>query len=124
MSGDVKKVLQKFHHQPPKPHQFSPFYAALYAKSIKGKHQYAPQINSYSLLPPSKITRVQQILGRFLYYARAIDNTLLPALNTIAEKQAAATKQMEDQYHSLLDYVSTQPNVSLRFYKIDMVLTI
>ena len=66
--------------------QFSPFAAALYVKASKGQRLYAQKIDSSSLLTPAKITRVQKIVGIFLYYVRDIDNTLLPALNIIAKK--------------------------------------
>ena len=53
-----------------------------------------------------------------------IDNTLLTALNTIAAKKAAVTKQTEDQWHRFLDCNATKPNISLIFQKGDMDLTI
>ena len=40
------------------------------------------------LLNKQETTQVQQIIGRLLYYARALDNTLLVALNTISQTQA------------------------------------
>ena len=124
MLGYVKKLLQMFHHQPSKSPQFSPFDTAPYVKSIKGQSQYAPKIDSSSLLPPEKNIRVQKIVRSFLCYARAINDTLLPALNTISAKRDATTKQMEDQCHMLLYFVATQPNIYLIFHKSDMVLTI
>ena len=103
MSGSVQKLLQKFQHQPPKLPQFTPFAAAPYVKAIKGQRQYTPKIDSSSLLPPEKNIRVQKIVRSFLCYARAINDTLLPALNTISAKRDATTKQMEDQCHKFLD---------------------
>ena len=38
------------------------------------------------------IKRVQVIVGDLLYYAIAVDNTLLVALNAIGTQQAAATE--------------------------------
>ena len=35
------------------------------------------------LLMPTETRRTQQIVGSFLYYARAIDNKIHPALNDI-----------------------------------------
>ena len=99
----VPKVLQNFQHQPPKSPQFSPFSAALYVKYIKVKRQYAQKINSSSFLPPEKITRVQQIIGSLIYYTRAIDNTLLPALNKISTKQDADTKKWNINSKGVLD---------------------
>ena len=67
---------------------------------------------------------MQKIVISLLYYARYIDNTLLPASKIIATKKADDTKQTEYQCHRVLDYVATQPNVSLVFHKSGMVLTI
>ena len=79
------------------------FSAALYVKAINEQHQYAPEIDSALLLPFSEITRVQQVVGSLLHYSKAIDNTLLPTLNTIDSKQSTATKQTEYQCHRVLD---------------------
>ena len=35
---------------------------------------------------------LQQIVGSILFYARAVNNTVLKALNTIAQHTATATK--------------------------------
>ena len=43
MPGYVQRLLQKFHCQPPKLPQLSPFFAAPYVKAIKGQRQYAPK---------------------------------------------------------------------------------
>ena len=53
----------------------------------KRKRQYAPTIYSSSLLPPDKITRVQKIVGSLLYYDKAKDNILLPALNKFLQNK-------------------------------------
>eukprot|EP00957_Ditylum_brightwellii_P057688 4374236-Ditylum_brightwellii.AAC.1 len=59
-----------------------------------------------------EIKRIQDIVGTPLYYSRAADPTLAAALSTIASQQAAATKQMEEACHQLLDYISTHPNAA------------
>ena len=74
--------------------------------------------------PHSKIKWVQKIVVSLLCYDRSIDDKILPELNTIYTKQAAATKQTKYQFHRILDYIATQPNISLRCHKSDMVLTI
>ena len=45
-------------------------------------------------------------------------------MKTISAKQAATTKQTEDQCSRFLDYVAAQPNISLMFHNSYMVLTI
>lgn len=65
---------------------------------------------------------VQSIFGSLLYYARCIDNTLLPALNDIATSQTTPTGNTLAKCEQLLDYVSTYPHVALRFHASNMQL--
>ena len=44
-------------------------------------------------LLPKGIKYVQSVVGTFLYYARAIDCTMLPALAQIATQQAQPTQR-------------------------------
>ena len=55
------------------------------------KPQLAP-IDTTPLFPDSDKKRIQQIVGSFLYYARAIDSTILPALSKISSTQANPTE--------------------------------
>ena len=62
------------------------------------------------------------MVGIFLYYAQALDCTMLPALNDISSQQAHPTVKVKDKIQTLLDYANTYPNVFLRFYASDMQL--
>jgi hypothetical protein len=57
--------------------------------------------------------RIQQIVGSFLYYARAVDPTILMALSAIASQQSAPTEQMRDRVHQFLDYMATHPDAKI-----------
>ena len=46
-------------------------------------------------LDAAGILRVQRIVGSILYYARALDSPLLPALTEIGSNQAKATEEWE-----------------------------
>jgi len=67
-------------------------------------------------------TRIREIVGVFLYYARAIDNTMLAALGTIASQQASATETTAHACIDLLNYVATHPEGIIKFFASDMVL--
>ena len=43
---------------------------------------------------------LQQVCGTFLYYAIAIDNTILPALSNISSEQSKATANTENRWLS------------------------
>ena len=90
----------------------------------KGQRQYAQTPDNAPKLSPAETTKVQSIVGSLLYYARAIDNTLLPALNTIAASQAAPTTATMKKCKRILDYVATYPQVYIQYHASDMVLNI
>ncbi len=48
------------------------------------KTQLTPEEDTSATLLPEHLLRVQKIIGLLLYYARAVDNKLLVALNAIA----------------------------------------
>ena len=82
------------------------------------------------LLNTQETTQIQQIIGCFLYYARALDNTLLVALNTISQTQANSTTTTTTTTTTtklcdhLLKYCATKPNVGLRHHASNMTLNV
>ena len=50
------------------------------------------------------------MVGKFLYYGRAADPTLLVALGSIAAEKSKGMPQTETDVHQLLDYYATHPN--------------
>jgi hypothetical protein len=61
--------------------------------SYGGNQQYAVEDTSRPL-NSTEIHRLQQIIGVFLYYARAVDPTMLCPLNKFASLQAKGTKNL------------------------------
>ena len=59
-----------------------------------------------------------------LYYARAVDSTLLVALSALASVQSKATKHTVELVTWLLDYVATNPNAILTYKKSNMILAV
>lgn len=68
--------------------------------------------------------RVQEIKGTLLFYARAIDSTLLPTLNEISTTQASPTMETLQKCNRLLNYVACNPNAGLRLHASSMILHI
>ena len=60
----------------------------------------------------------------FLYYARAVDATMLFALSAIASEQAAPTEQTMKKTRNFLGYVALQPDTILTFSASNMVLNV
>ena len=84
--------------------------------------QYAPTPDTTPALSADDITRVQQGLGTLLYYGRAIDNTILTAVGSIATQQANGTAATMKAITHLLNYCATHPEATVRFIASDMVL--
>ncbi len=106
MPGYIQKALLRFKHQTPKAKQNSlhphvkPQYGA--------KAQYATDDDTSPPLTGKEAKYVQKVAGTLLYYARAADSTILPALSAIATKQANPTKKTRATIKQLLDYCAKQ----------------
>ena len=72
-----------------------------------------------------KATRaIQSAVRSLLYYAWAVDPTMLPTLNEIGTRQATPTRITAEKLNMLLDYASTYQNAVIRYHASDMVLWI
>jgi hypothetical protein len=81
--------------------------------------------SSWKIPPPfnaTGITLLQQIIGTFFYYARAINITMLVALGTLGAAQAKGTKATAEASTKLLNYAATHPYVTIQFKASNMVL--
>ena len=76
------------------------------------------------LLDKKYNTRIQQVSGKLLFYARAIDNNLLMGLNTIASQQENAMTRTSALLTHLLNFCATYPDAILTFNASDMILHI
>jgi len=70
------------------------------------------------------IKLIQQIIGIIIYYARAVDMTVLAALSTIAIGQTKAKKRTMERCIQLLDYMASNQDAKVRFHALDMVMKI
>jgi hypothetical protein len=65
--------------------------------------------------PPLKAKQcltIQKVMGSVLYYARAVDPTVLMLLNNIATEQTKATEKKQAATNQLLDYFVTHPDTT------------
>ena len=75
-------------------------------------------------LAKDKKKYVQQVLGSFLYYARAIDMTILHALSAVASEQTNPTERTLKRVQQLLHYMHTNPTAVSSFRSPDMILNV
>ena len=67
---------------------------------------------------------IREVVGVFLYYARAIDNTMAAPLSKLSVGQAQPTKRTLDAVMYFLQYAATYPDATLTYYPSDMRLVI
>ena len=123
MPGYVEQALQKFNYavtgipnNTDAPHPYK-------ATKKLGLSMTHPQDNS-TKLSPREIKHVQQIVGTFLFYARAEDPTMLTALSTIATEQSQGTQTTKDKAEHFLKYAASHPDATIKFFKSDMLLKV
>jgi hypothetical protein len=122
MPGYVQKALTRFQHPAPTRPQHSPH--AWTPPSYGIAVQLTPPPDTSAPLPPADITRIKEVVGTLLYYARAIDSTMLVALGTIASAQSEGTDATILAVTQLLNYAATHPDAVLRYHASDMQLAI
>jgi hypothetical protein len=121
MPGYVSNVLSKFQHDSPKHPQHTPSW---YVTLVYGtKTQYATKDETPPLTAQQRLT-IQKGTGSALYYARAVDTTMLMPLNDIATEQTKATEKTQATTNQMLDYLATHLDATIRCHASDMILNI
>jgi hypothetical protein len=122
MPGYVKAALHKFQHPEPSRPQDSPYPWNAPRYGENSQDVFIPEFSP--LLVQTDQTRLQQLVGTFLYYARALDNTMLMSLNALASQQNKATEITAKQIVHFLNYCATHPEACILFSASDMILHI
>ena len=89
-----------------------------------GSHVQLATTDNSPELCPAQNTHVQAIVGRLLYYARAVDPTMLTAVTAVASAQAHPTQHILDQAQRLLAYAATYSDNRIVYNKSDMILRV
>ena len=104
----IPNLLKRLNHKKGKdqhsPHEF------INVKYGSKERQLALQPDTSPSLSKKEAPFVPSVVGSLLYYGRALDASVLPALNTIATQQNDPTKKVKEKCDRLLDYVATYPN--------------
>ena len=67
---------------------------------------------------------MQQVLGTFLYYGRAVDSTMIVALSSIITDQASPTQATLKKVNQFLDYAASHDYAIVTYHASDMVMAI
>ena len=107
----IYHTLTKYKHPKPTTPQHSPYtftQVNIFHRIQKPtSHPTSPKLNIIQK------THVKQVIGTLLYYGRAIDPTILVALNTLATMQNSPSQYTLHKLNQLLDYASTHTNATL-----------
>jgi hypothetical protein len=121
MPGYVDKLLQRFNS------------AGLILRGAASPAVYLPpaygikvqkvdEIDVSDVLNKDEIKLLQEIIGTLLFYARAVDYTMLTAVNHVSSLQSKPTKDVLKRAIRILQYAASYPNHHLVFKACDMVL--
>ncbi len=118
----VAKQLLRYEH----PHPTKPQHCPYNLNPIKygQDNQATNPIDTSPKLNKAIKKRIQQIVGSFLYYAHAVNPTILMALSATASQQALPTEDMRNHVSQFLDYTATHPDAKIRYCASDMVLNV
>eukprot|EP00804_Cyclotella_cryptica_P017249 CCRYP_016808-RA/>CCRYP_016808-RA protein AED:0.39 eAED:0.39 QI:0/-1/0/1/-1/1/1/0/200 len=118
----LQKASHRFHHPVPIKPQHQPYPHTPH--TYGAKQQFVDTADDSALLSNTDKTFVQEVIGVFLYYARAVDGTMLPALGSLATQQLAPTQNTMLKVHQFLDYAMTHPDAMITYRTSNMILAI
>ena len=121
-AGLCDKNLTRYDHPPPLKPQHCPYTPNPIAYGTD--NQATTPGDTSPLLDAAGKRCIQQIVGSFLYYARAVDPTILIALSAIAAQQSVPTEETLARVNQFLDYTWTHPNAKIRYRASNMILNI
>eukprot|EP00804_Cyclotella_cryptica_P008990 CCRYP_003099-RA/>CCRYP_003099-RA protein AED:0.27 eAED:0.27 QI:0/-1/0/1/-1/1/1/0/583 len=122
MRGYCKKAGHRFHHPVPIKPQHQPYPHT--PRTYGAKQQFVDTADDSALLSNIDKTFIQEVIGVFLYYARAVDCTMLPALGSLATQQSAPTQNTMSKVHQFLDYAMTHPDAMITDRASNMILAV
>jgi hypothetical protein len=121
MPGYVAQALKEFEHATPTTHYTAP--SKIERPDYGVKVQYVKE-DLTKQLQAEQIKFLQRVTGKFLFYARAIDNTMLHAINDIATATINGTEQTLAAAKYFLNYAASNPDGEIIFRASDMILRI
>jgi hypothetical protein len=118
----AKNGLKQFQHPPPIVPQDQPHPHVHKTYGAKVQHAKAPDNSP----PLDKVGEkiIQEVIGVFLFLARAVDSTMLTPLSAIASKQGAPAENTMQTCLQFLDYTALQEDVIVTYRASDMKLAI
>eukprot|EP00804_Cyclotella_cryptica_P018387 CCRYP_020373-RI/>CCRYP_020373-RI protein AED:0.10 eAED:0.10 QI:0/0/0/1/0/0/2/0/334 len=117
----LQKVLRQFNNLVPTQRQDSPY---PYTEPKYGVKQQFAEYNMSTPAGKEDQKHVQQVTGKFNWYACRIDRTMLMPIIALAAQQAKPTQATMKKVQHFLDYAATQEPAVTTYRASNMVLTI
>lgn len=123
MPGYVQRALDRFQFVAPTRKVHNP---SIYVTPTYGHNgpQLPVAVDDSPLLDKDGIKRLQEIIGVFLFYARAVDSTMLTAINKLSSAQARPSERVRDACDHFLAYAASYPSAELVFHASNMHLLV
>jgi hypothetical protein len=122
MPGYIKKKLQEYNHVKTTNKQSCPY--TLPPKQFGSEAQRPLPTDISPLLDKKGIKCIQQFVRSILYFARAVDMTVLMAFSRLAIDQTKAATKTMVKCVQLLDYLAYHADAKVRFYASDIIMNI
>eukprot|EP00804_Cyclotella_cryptica_P003828 CCRYP_018935-RA/>CCRYP_018935-RA protein AED:0.38 eAED:0.38 QI:0/-1/0/1/-1/1/1/0/256 len=120
MPGYCHKAGQRFQHNIPMKPQHQPYPHT--PRTYGTKQQYVDDPDLSAPLDKQDTTFIQEVIGVFLYYARALDCTMLTALSSLATQQSKPTQTTLQRINRFLDYAMTHQDAVITYRASNMIL--
>ena len=117
----LQKALRQFNNIVPTKHEDSPY------PHVEPKYGDKQQFAEYDTSAPvgkEEQKHVQRVTGKFNWYARGVDSTMLTPISALTAQQAKPTQATMKQVQRFLDYAATQAPAVLTYRASDMILAI
>ncbi len=121
MKPYLDKSLRQFNNVVPTKRQHSPY------PHVEPKYGAKQQFAEYNESEPAgddEKKHIQKVSGKFIWYGRGVDGTILTPLSAIAAKQSNPTVHTTQRSQELLDYLAMQEPAALTYRKSEMVLAV
>jgi hypothetical protein len=118
MPGYVERALERFQHPTPSQAQHSP--STWTTPQFGAASQLTAPVDDTPALDPAGILHLQTVAGTLLFYARAVDHTMLVAIGDIAAAQAHGSEATMSACVHLLNYAVTHPDAVVCYTASDM----
>ena len=113
MLGYIKEALKKFQHPVPPRTEDLPYPAP--NTKWEPDSQLTDLKDESKRLDVAAVNRPQTFVGTLLYYARAVDPTMVKALGSLASQQAEATNTTAKRMTQLFNYAASHPDATIRY---------